>query len=299
MAQTRRTDFVDVQILQEAVQAVLAGMRVLVGSDVVVIKGNMPTTSIDGKAIKGGSQVTIPYFNTLGNTLDKVPEDGALTPVKLSQSSELAVVNHYGKAFEITAWAELAANWADPYAEAARQVGEATQNTVEDELIRIAPINLAAGFISDVSTGAGTTPHTVTYDDVIAAKMKWGDEQGNISMLSVHSKVYQDMLSIKDSQGRPLLVDPNDGTLAKFAGIPVKISDRNIVTGAGANAIYQSLLFKKQSCAWWYQAEPLVMQEPDALAGSRITAVHVFGAPYRYLRSPGSSKPGVVVLKTN
>ena len=162
--QTRRSDFVDVQILQEAVEAVLPGIRVLGGSKVVTVKGSMPS-HIGNVPVSGGTLITIPYFNPMGNKLDKVPEDGALTPVKLSQTSDQAVVGRYGKAFEITLWAELSANWADPYAEAARQVGEMTANTVEDELITVAGAGLPAAYVRDVSTASPNPPHTINYDD--------------------------------------------------------------------------------------------------------------------------------------
>lgn len=296
--QTRRTDFVDRQILQEAIAAVLPGMRVLVGSKVVSIKNGMPM-DIGGVTVKGGTRITIPYFNPMGNTLDKVPEDGALTPVKLGQTSDQAIVNKYGKAVEMTLWAEIAASWTDPYSEIAKQFGVMTQNTVENELIIVAGADLAAAYINDVSTASPNPAHTITYEDVVRSKIKWGDEQGMIELMSVHSKVYQDMLLLKDSTGRPLVTDANDGSLAKFAGIPVKVSDRNTIVGTGSNAKYESLLFKQDSLAFWYQTDPIVMHEPDALAGSYITSIALFGAPYRYQHTPGSSKPGVVKLITN
>ena len=296
--QTRRTDFVDVQILTEAIGAVLPGLRVLAGSKVVTVKSGMPV-DFAGRAVTGGTLITVPYFNAMGNKLDKVPENGALTPVVLSMTSDQATVARYGKAIEMTLWAELAAGWADPYAEFAKQFGEMTQNTVEDELILVAGTGLASAYVRDVSTASPNAPHTITYDDVIRSKILWGDEQAMIEMISVHSKVYQDMLLLKDSTGRPLMTDPNDGTLAKFNGIPVKVSDRNTIIGTGANAKYESLIFKTAALAWWYQSDPIVMVENDALAGSKVTAVHIFGAPYRYQRGPGSSKPGVVKLITN
>jgi HK97 family phage major capsid protein len=296
MPVTKRSDFVDPQILAEAVQGAFPGMRVLSGSPAVIVQNTMPST-INGSPVKRGDTVTIPYYNILGQTLDQVTEADALTPAKLSMVSETALVKHYGKAVELTQWSQLVANYADPYGECARQFVQMTQNTIEDEFIVTAAASLDSNFVNDKFSSS--TPHLVTYDDFVDSKMKWGDEQGDIVLASVHSKVYGDMLKIKDAVGRPLLVDPNDGSLPRFNGIPIKVSDRNTVTTVNSVQKYQTLIFKKGALIFWFQKEPTIRTQGDALADSDISAIHMYGVPYRYKRTAGYTKPGVVALLTN
>src|SRR6188508_1059332 len=98
MPVTKRTDLIIPELMVEAIQGAFPKMRVLMGSRAVLINNTMPT-SIQGAALKGGDRITIPYFNIIGDKLDKVANEGdELIPVKLSQTSEEAVVAHYGKA---------------------------------------------------------------------------------------------------------------------------------------------------------------------------------------------------------
>ena len=66
--------------------------------------------------------------------LDDLAEGNALTPVKLSETSETATVTHSGKAGEITNWAQMTAMYADPYAEYAKLYG--TTNSLYHRLNR-------------------------------------------------------------------------------------------------------------------------------------------------------------------
>jgi len=298
MPVTKRTDLIIPELLMEAIQRAFPKMRVLMGSRAVIVNSTMPD-SANGAPIKGGDTITIPYFNILGDELDEVQNEGdELTPVKLGQTKETATVRHYGKAVEITQWAQLAASYADPYGEVARQFVEMTQNKVENVLIATASSGLDSAYVQSVFDAS--TPKTIDYDTVIDAKLRWGDEQSNIELISVHSKVYGDMLKLKDSTGRPLVTDPNNAELQKFAGIPLKVSDRNTVVTVSGKKKYSSKIFKTGALAFWYQKTPSVRSEPNALADSDITAIHVYGAPYRYLRpNSGGSKPGVIEILTN
>lgn len=298
MPVTKRSDLIIPELLVEAIQAAFPKMRVLMGSRAVVINGSMPNHA-NGAPLKGGDQIKFPYFNILGDALEKIVNEGdELIPAKLTQTSELATVGHYGKAVEITQWAQLAAAYADPYGEVARQFVEMTANTVENELLRVSIAGLPSAYINDVFSAL--TPQTLNYDVMIDSKILWGDEQSNIELLTVHSKVYGDLLKLKDSTGRPLVTDANNAEIQKFAGVPLKVSDRNTVTIVSGVNRYSSLIFKQGAAAWWYQKTPTVRSEPNALADSDITAIHVYGAPYRYLRPiSGGSKSGVIEIRTN
>jgi HK97 family phage major capsid protein len=284
---TTRTDLIIPELLQEAISAEFAGVTVLENTEAAIINNTLPPGA------RGGDTLKVPYFNTLGE-MEDLAEGEALTPVKLTMSSETATAKHSGKAVELTHWATLAAT-ADPYVEVARQFRSITVRRVDKALIEGATASLPAEFVHDVSN---VTPHTITYDDLVDTQMKFGDEQGAIVFLTVHSKVYGDMLKLKDTTGRPLLVLPDSNNIARFAGIPIRVSDKNTVI-AGTPNKYVSTLFKRQSVVFWFNDQPRVLTDADILADTHVLAIHMYYLTHRYLRLPGTTKPGVVKLITN
>lgn len=285
---TKRTDLIVPEVLAEAIKGAFAGMKLLYGSPVAVLNTSMPDS-------RGGDKVKVPYFGTLGEVEDVV-EGNALTPKKLTMTSEEAVVQHSGIAFEMSKWAEIAANYADPYAEAARQAVESVARRAEKALIDAAITSLPSAMIKDVYSA--TVPKTLDYDAAVAAKMLFGDEQDDIAMLAVHSKTLGDLYTLKDNSGRPLLTDPNVGGLARLVNMPVGCSDRLAPT-ADTPAKYTSLGMKPGSLVFWMNGSPTVDTDKDILADSTVAAVHIYWVAHRYVRLPGRSKGGVVAITHN
>ena len=290
MGTTKRSDLVIVsEILQEAIAGQLPGMKIFAGSPAAVMNGSLGSS-------KGGDTVKIPYFGTLGELDDLAAEGDALTPASLSQTSETATVQHSGKAFEVSEWAMLASDPAsDPYEEAARQISEAVVRRADKALIDKA-VAADSGMTVDVYNAS--VPVNFNYDLYLQGRLKWGDEQNDIAMIAVHSKVLFDMYAMKDSTGRPLLIDMADGGMPRLLGVPVMVSDRLVAT-SDSPPKYTSLILKKRSLAFWYNAAPSVDDDKDILADTRVTATHVYFAAHRYSRLPGSTKSGVVLLKHN
>jgi hypothetical protein len=299
MGVTRKNDIINTNILEEAIQAEFAGAVALFGSPAVVQNNSLPANTISGGKLKGGDTIQVPYFNNLGE-LDEIATDGdSLTPVALTMTDETATVRHFGKALEITTWAQLKGLYADPYKEAARQFVLMTTRTWDSVLITAAGASLPAANVHDVWNA--TNPMLMNWDVCVDGKLKFGDEQSNIVMLSVHSKVFGDLMKLKDSTGRPILVDANDGSLPKFMGIPVKVSDRNtVVPAAGSTpAKYKSRIYKQGALALWLNGRPTVDEDKDILKDSDLVAIHTYFVAHRYLRTPGATKPGVVEIVTN
>ncbi len=108
------------------------------------------------------------------------------------------------------------------------------------------------------------------------------------------------MLKLKDSTGRPLLVDPaKDGELPRFCGVPVATSDRHTVTTENGVTRYRSKLLKKGALAWWANEAPTVKTDGDILADTELAAIHLYHVAHRYKRTPGATRPGVIELVTN
>jgi len=286
---TKRSDLIIPQILVEAIQGEFEDANLLAGTGVAVQSPSLPNDK------KGGDTVTVPYFGTLGEMEDIENEGDALTPESLSMSSETATVTHSGKAFSITEWARMS-EAGDAYAEAARQFRVITQRRVDLALITKATAGLSSDYILDIS--ALPTANKISYDAMIDAAGLWQDEFQEIVLMGVHSKVYRDLLHMKDSTGRHMLELPSaDQPIPRFMGIPVVVSNKCTKT-VGSPDTYETLLCKRAALAFWWQNPPKVVTDYDALADTDVLAIHMYWAAHRYLRQRGSTRPGIVKLVT-
>jgi len=293
MPLTVSSDLIIPELLAEAIQAEFEGMTLLADSGVAVMNNTLP------EGYKGGETVTVPYFDALGEMEDITTEGDALTPEALTMSEETATVMHSGKAVELSYWAQLKAAYADPYAEVARQFGELTKRRVDKALLDAAMASLPSEYILDVYNSG--SPVKLSYAQIVAARLKWGDEQSNIALLGVHSKVYGDLLvePIGTSYNQPLMTMPQDGSVPRAAGIPVIVSDKN-AKSADTPPKYTSIIAKRAALAFWYQGQPRVRVGFDPLADTDVIAIHMYFAAHRYKRVRGSgTKPGVVKIITN
>ncbi len=292
MPLTTRSDLISVDILQETISGAFAGKVALAGTGAAIMSSTLPGMGPSGPYV-GGSTINVPYFDSIGE-LDDVTEGDALTPVGLSTTNETASVIHSGKAGEITNWAMLAAQFADPYAEYGKQFATAWLRRIDSNLITAAKTTT---LIHDVSGLAGGLAQ-ISYKNMNDALYLWGDELGDERpvLMVAHSAVVRDMRNLQDSTGRPLLVDsPVEGNMPRFMGIPVKMSDRLTAT----SSVYPVLICRAGAMAAWYNGTPRVAQDVDILADSTITAVHTYHVAHLYKRPRGGmgTKPGVVNLK--
>lgn len=288
MGTTTKTNIIIPELMAEAVRGGFAGMEIMRGTGAAILKTGMP----DGKT-KVGETVKVPYFASIGEAEDLVADGDALTPATLAESNETSTVAHSGKAFEITRWAQSGAG--DPYAEGSRQILLALQRRLDKALMDAA--KSSTGWTAYTYDRSGTGDGKITYDAITEAVALLGDEADNLACLALHSKVYKDLLQIKDSTGRPMWVDSSGPGLPKLTalGIPIVRSDRL----AAVATVYPALLLKKNSMAAWIDDAALeVLTDVDVLANSDIAAVHMYYVVHRYNRLDGTSKPGVVRLLT-
>jgi len=157
------------------------------------------------------------------------------TPVGLSMTSESATVQRSSKAFSITEWAMMAAAFADTYGEAARQLAETFQRRADKACMDVLmnPAGLPAEHIVSVAStayGATQAANGFGYDALVNAKMVWGDEGDNLQVVGMHSKLLGDLYKTKDTLGHPMFTSAQDGSMPRFLGVPVKVSDRILPT---------------------------------------------------------------------
>lgn len=299
MPTTKLKHLISVTVLVEAIQAEFEGMTSLWGTNAVIVKTDMPTMTLDGGTVVEGDKIRIPYFDSMGELEDIVNEGDALTPSLLTASDEEAIVQHSGKAFELTRFARrFGGGGKDPYAEAARQFRTMVERRADKALLDSATAGLNSNFVNNVYDAG--TPVNLDWDVVVDSKLLWGDEQEDIALIVMHSKVYGSLIKLKDANGRPLLLDPKEGKLGTFAGIPIKVSDRGTVDSTNPAApIYKTKIFKKGSLIFWMGGTPDMGEDRDILANTDILAYHVYWAAHRYRRTPGGTKPGVVEIRHN
>lgn len=288
---TKTADLPDIEELTEAVQGAFEGRRALWGSPAVVASSEMP---FGGKAL--GKKVEIPYFNSIGD-FEELPEGSALSPVKISASTEEALVRRAGKAFAITDWAHYLGMRGDPYEEAARQIVEGAFRHFDKVILEEASASLPA---MTVDVYSATTPRTIDSDLILDGRAKWGDEADDpASLMICHSKVENDIRKLKDATGRGIFVAPIEGKLGNVMGYPVAVSDR-VVPTPDTPPKYTTGLLKSGALALWYNGKPEAEYARDILAGADIVAIHIYFVVHRYLRlGPNSTKSGVVLLKHN
>lgn len=231
---TKSSKDFDVQILNETVQGRFKQRTAFMGSilasqGAVVVNG----TFEDGKPNKIGTQVTVPYFGTLGEFADNA-DGSSVTPSALLQTSETAVVARKSLAFEISRWAQGASpDDRDPYEEAADQILVSAERAMDAAVIVAAE---TSPLVSDHYSA--TVPKYLDWDIVTDGRALFGDEQDGIVGMIVHSRTESDLRKLRDSDGRPLLLDSQkDGELTRFCGVPLVVSDRAPLTGSTMNPL--------------------------------------------------------------
>jgi hypothetical protein len=164
-------------------------------------------------------------------------------PAKLRQTSEDATITRSYLSFEMSTWAQGSALTnpmaGDPYEEGARQLLEAATRRM-DKLITTEAVS--AG-IYEKDVFSATVPRGLDWDLVVdACRDGWGDEQEDKAVMLVHSTTEADLLKLKDSTGRPLLLESQtaEGTVRKMAGMEVVVSDRLPLTNSLMGAVTSS-----------------------------------------------------------
>ncbi len=270
------------------------GMPVLFGSEAVAVDGTLATQG----ALKVGRKLKIPYFGMIPDFQLDVPEGHALDTDKASETVEESEIQRAGVAIEYSTWTEMVmkgrAAGLDPYTLFSGQARERLRQMFERKLVTTARTGLDSAYINDV-TGASKT---IDWDVWADTRVLLGDASKKIVMSSVHSKVFSDMVKLKDSTNRPLLVDPYTGgaTIPKFQGIPVFESDFNYKSTDNP-AKYDSLLLQRGSLALWY-AEPTIEIDSSPRSGTKAIVIWVYYIAYRYKHAAGGTKPGVLILRS-
>ena len=285
MPVTTRSDLFIPEVLADAVAGAWPDRIALLGTDAVVESRTLP-----GGA-KGGDTIKVPYFGALGE-FETVAEGAALTPAKLTMTTEEAVVQRAGKLFEVTTWASMAAMYADPYAEATRQILEGARRAFDRALVDAAASTRGGG-VQTVDASSGT----ISYDAIVDALSAFGENEDSVAAVVMHPKVLNDLRKAKSSDGTPLFLNPQDGGRPRVLGLPIIVSRRAPVISGNPNT-YVTLFVRRGALALWYNGTPSIETDKDIASDTLLAAVNVYFVAHRYSRLPGDTDPVVVRLVT-
>lgn len=248
MSRTISTDVVNPELLTEAVRGQFAQKGAFMGAGVkqigaCVVSGSMPEGG--PKAI--GQTVKVPYFNYIGdfvanNETTSGTFMSSFSPNKIAQTSETSSISRDSLFFEVSQWAQGNAlvNPAvgNPYEEAARQAEASASRAMDKRIITAAS---AAGAPAK-DYYSSSSPRTLDWDMLVDSMFElWGDEQDEIAGIITHSQGKKDILKLKDSTGRPLLLESQrEGDVDIFCGLPLIVSDRVTITGSAMGSVTAS-----------------------------------------------------------
>lgn len=167
-----------------------------------------------------GSTVTLPYVTGFSGSSGTLATDGTqVDSQKFSVTSTTASVT--AKIISIAmagATLEDVARDINLYNEMLMQVQQAVAKDVDAALITAA----------ETTALSTTTGGPICYEDIVKAKLNWGDSMNDDACLVVHSTVYADLLKLAQVStwqnwgGNP--VAPS-GRVPMIAGLPVFVSD--------------------------------------------------------------------------
>lgn len=294
MTVTTKSNVFVPEILADAIRQGVAGKIALYGTGAVTVNFSLPGDK------RGGDEVVVPRFTAFAN-IQHVADGDPVVPAQLVMDSDKATVIQAAGAVEMTRWAQLAAQFADPYAEAARQYTEALVHDWDSSLISVAANATGLPAAQKISIWSATTPKTVDLPALIRAKLAYGDEQDGIAAFVCHADVLGNLYGLNDSQGRPLLLESaREGGLPTVLGIPTIVSNKmpKDVTDA-AHPKYTSMFVKKGSLALWVNGNTEVNEFRDPYTNKMIASWWSYYAPFRYPHPDLQTANGIVTLTSN
>lgn len=225
-----------------------------------------------------GDVIKFPRFDVLGDFAD-MAEDTALTPERMKNSMDMAVVQVGGKAIEVTDFAQLAAR-GDPSVELGNQVPVLAARYIDKKFIDEAETTPL------VQTATQTLTWEVFVDAVIT---KWGDKaMMSVGGIVVHSKVMGDVMKLPEFKRADQLGMAGSlitGFIGALGSYPVFVSDRLTVT-SGAPNTYNNLVLKRGALGLLFQRMLLVERFRDVLKKNWVISADVRFAVHLFFDNP-------------
>lgn len=225
MPQTTKSDVIIKDVFDTTVRGAFAAGRAFKSSlaaGLGIVKLNDTFDVSDPKMI--GKNVNIPYFGSVGVMVDN-PDGSSVTPAKLGQTQEQAVVQRGTIGLELTRWADKGAvGDGDVYEEWAQQAVESAELYM-DRVIFKAACSGNNQLIYDVYDA--NTPRNFSDIVLVEALRRWGDRGSldRVAGIGVHSDTMVDLLKMRDANGNTNTILDLSGEYPKLMGRPLIVSD--------------------------------------------------------------------------
>lgn len=291
MATTQRSDLILPDILAEEVMKGFTGKLLMSGTGAIVMNPGLQASSDSV-----GNTVTVPYFEDVGEA-EIVPEGGAGTLDKLTQSSETATVVRLFKGISMTRLARIAkTSGRDIYEVGAEVIRVAFVRAIDTLALQRALAAATAGSMEHDGTSAN-----VTATAIVETLKLFGedlDDDNALAVWGMNPKVYWDAASLADTTGRTLFTPAQGERLARVGGVQVRMTGKTDMIVAGSPTTYKSPLIKQGAIAAWTTDMPVIDIERDPTADVDMVIANMYAVVHAYSVMPGSTRPGVAVMKT-
>ncbi len=278
MPSTKLSDIVDPEVLADQVSALFPGRIQLEASGAVLAETN-------GDISRGGTRVTIPRWKRGG---DMVPlsDSSPLSVEKVDTVTEQGVVVRRGKAFGVHDFARLV-SLDDPQTEIARQIASIFARHVDATLVKVLEGAIPSANTKNVSVTTGSAVR-IGKNAVLDAMFTLGDNEGDIAVAVMHSKVFKDCYDLglvvyadvdTDAQNPGVRM----GRRPTLFGRPVYVSDRVPVDTTVTDYFkYTTYFLGHRALYLGYQRELTVETDRDALTKEDIISFDAHFVPHLF-----------------
>jgi len=248
-AYTTPSDVFSPQVVGQAIKGYLYNNVALLGSGYI---GSIPGAVWSA----GGNQVTFPKYTGFTATAGVASSANAADGTKVDSKKVTVTtvtadcVNRILSIAVDKVTLQNAYTDMDLYNMIISQIGEQIRNEIDLALITEAAT-------TTLTLGDTTTPVDMTYDNVVDAKMLWGDKAQNAdAAMIVHSNSYGEILKLADIKDASKFGIPTSvaGEVPVLAGMPVFVSD-NITFNDSTADSYTNLIVRRNALRFGTRSE--------------------------------------------
>ena len=285
MAKTKIADIVNPQVIQA-----LALERLAVNS---AFLGTSAVQEVDSDIDKGGTHLTMTYIKEDETSMEALTETTSLTPVALGEQAELGVVCRRGQAVGNGDIAKLVA-LRDLNSDLATRFADKSAKAIDTSFVNVVVGATPAANTSTVGTNTGTKVN-FSASAVITAEGLLGDQQDDLDLIVMHSKVYNDARQAD-------LIDfqmPSEGTkrIAFYGTKRVIVSDRLPVDISETNDLFATYIVRNGALLFDTQEELNVEFDRDILEGGGTD--YIAGTVHYVCHLAGMGFDSAIVLPTD
>lgn len=217
-----------------------------------------------------GYTVTIPHWNTLSGDTDVITSSLSTTTNSLATYKDIGVWCEREKAFGADQLIKVVSG-ADPAAEIARQLSQYVANEVHKQAMSTLAGVFSVELGTTHSTGSTYIGSTIDIDGVLSAKQKLGDNQDQLTIALMNSKVYQDAMRDK------LITNPvvnvsgemfRSGVIGSLLGMTPVMTDKLTATAS----VYPSYFCAPGALIYKFRNRPASIQ-----SNANITRINAGG----------------------